>query len=56
MEEWHATDQIWRGVEGYRDRVRGPDSGEIWEVSPFVERTDAVVKEGGVSTMFSKSI
>lgn len=41
---------------GYRDGVRGPGSGEICEVSPFVEGADAVVKEGGISAMFSRSI
>jgi hypothetical protein len=41
---------------GYRDGVRGLGSGEICEVSPFAEGTDAVVKEGGVSAMFSRSI
>lgn len=37
---WYWPDLGW----GYRDRVRGPDSGEISEVSPFAEGTDAVVK------------
>lgn len=32
------------------------DSGEIHEISPFAEGTDAVVREGTVSTMFSRSI
>lgn len=41
---------------GYRDRVWGPDSGEMCEVSPLAEGTDTVAKEGGVSTTFSRSI